>query len=187
MKILLHSCCAPCTIYPLESLRREGFQPTAYFFNPNIHPFREFKRRLTTMRDYANTADLPLLLDKKYGLTEFVRTVVFNETIRCTLCYTMRLEQTAQVARQENFSAFSSSLLYSRYQKHDLLRDIGEEISKKVGIAFIYRDFREGWQYGIDQAAVAELYRQPYCGCIYSEQERYDKSLAPPSRQKRSL
>jgi predicted adenine nucleotide alpha hydrolase (AANH) superfamily ATPase len=139
------------------------------------------------MRDYANTAELPLLLEPKYGLTEFVRKVVFNETTRCTLCYTMRLEQAALVAKQENFGGFSSSLLYSRYQNHDLIRDLGEEISKKVGIAFIYRDFRQGWQYGIDQAIVGELYRQPYCGCIYSEQERYDKSLAPPSRKERSL
>jgi epoxyqueuosine reductase len=182
MNILLHSCCAPCTIYPLETLRREGFRPTGYFFNPNIHPFREFKRRLTTMRDYAKTANLPLLLDNNYGLTAFVREVVFNETIRCKLCYTMRLERVAQVAKQKNFAAFSSSLLYSRYQNHQLIVDIASKVSHKVGIAFVYRDFREGWQDGIDQAIAAGLYRQPYCGCIYSEQERYDKTLAHPSR-----
>lgn len=135
------------------------------------------------MRQYANTADLPLLLDKEYGLTEFVRQVAFNEMFRCKLCYTMRLERVAQVAKQENFAAFSSSLLYSRYQNHNLILELGEKISQQIGITFVYRDFRGGWQYGIDQAVAAELYRQPYCGCIYSEQERYDKSLTYPSRQ----
>ena len=177
MKLLLHSCCAPCTIYPLSKLRETGYSVTAYFHNPNIHPFKEFRRRLVSLEEFARKDKFPLFIDKKYGLTDFIRKVAFHEENRCTYCYQMRLENVADFAVKNKFDAFSTTLLYSKYQKHDLIKSYGQQLSSQYGINFIYEDFREGWQLGIDQSKEMEMYRQPYCGCIYSEQERYDKSL----------
>jgi predicted adenine nucleotide alpha hydrolase (AANH) superfamily ATPase len=89
----------------------------------------------------------------------------------------MRLEQAARFAAANHYEAFSSTLLYSRYQNHALLRETGEKLAQRHGIAFYYEDFRRGWQEGISRSKELGLYRQPYCGCIYSEQERYDKAM----------
>lgn len=177
MKLLLHSCCAPCTIYPLTVLREKNFEPTAYFHNPNIHPFKEFRRRLVTLEEFSRKVKLPLIIDKNYGLTDFIRKIAFNEDRRCTLCYQMRLENVVALAVNNNFEAFSTTLLYSKYQNHNLLISFCENLARKYDIHFVYEDFRKGWQTGIDQSKEQDMYRQPYCGCIYSEQERYDKSL----------
>lgn len=177
MKIFLHVCCGPCIIYPLSILRQDGAEVTGHFYNPNIHPFKEFKRRLDTLVKYADDSGLPLVVEKNYGLTDFIRRVAFNETERCNICYLMRLEKTASIAKEKGFDAFSTTLLYSRYQRHNTLVSYCKNLSAKYDISFLYKDFREGWQYGIDKSKELELYRQPYCGCIYSEQERYDKSL----------
>lgn len=177
MKILLHSCCGPCTIYPLEVLKSQNHHVTVYFNNPNIHPYKEFKRRLNTLKDFAKAENLPLIAIDKYGLTEFLQQVVFKESARCPICYEMRLEKTAEYASENSFEAFSTTLLYSRYQNHQLIKRCCEKLAAKYSLSFVYEDFRIGWQQGIDQSIEKEMYRQPYCGCIYSEQERYDKSL----------
>lgn len=177
MRILLHSCCGPCTIYPLKVLQSQNHEVTAYFNNPNIHPFKEFKRRLTTLQEYALTEDIPLVADEKYGLTEFLQKVVFKEKARCGICYEMRLQQTAEYAAKGNFDGFSTTLLYSRYQNHELISSQCTKLADKYNLQFVYEDFRLGWQEGIDISIEKDMYRQPYCGCIYSEQERYDKSL----------
>jgi len=177
MNILLHLCCGPCTISPLTSLREQGISARGFFHNPNIHPFREFKLRLTAMEAVATAMGFAVEYEKNYGLQEYLRRVVFHEENRCALCYSMRLEQTAQKALELRADAFSSTLLYSRYQNHEKIRKIGEEIGERLKIPFYYQDFRTGWQQGIDQAIEMGIYRQPYCGCIYSEQERYDKKL----------
>ena len=182
MKLLLHVCCGPCTIYPLKYLRREGFEPTGHFYNPNIHPYKEFSKRLATLEAYAKQSRLPLIVEKKYGLTEFIRNVVFKEKDRCSYCYSSRLEETARLAKERGFEIFSTTLLYSRYQNHQVIQSLGESLAKKYSLGFLYHDFREGWQAGIEASKDQNMYRQPYCGCIYSEQERYDKSL----RKKRS-
>lgn len=177
MKVFLHVCCGPCTIYPLSVLREKGAEVTGHFFNPNIHPFKEFKRRLSTLQDYAKDTRLPLVLDTKYGLTDFIRKVAFHEAERCNICYQVRLEKTVSLAKEEGFDAFSTTLLYSKYQRHSHLISLCEKLSLKYQIPFYYEDFREGWQDGIEASKELKMYRQPYCGCIYSEQERYDKSL----------
>lgn len=150
---------------------------TAHFFNPNIHPFKEFKQRLITLKDYASDTKLPLVLDQHYGLTDFVRKVAFHEAERCHICYHMRLVKTVSLARERGFDAFSTTLLYSKYQRHAELISLCEELATLYDIPFYYEDFRTGWQQGIDVSKELEMYRQPYCGCVYSEQERYDKSL----------
>ena len=177
MNILLHVCCAPCTVFPLRVLREQGYSVTGYFYNPNIHPYTEFRRRLTTLRDFAALEEFPVTIEERYGLTDYMRQVVFQEDRRCATCYTMRLEQAARLAAEKRLEAFTTTLLYSRYQNHALIRETGETLARKYGVAFHYEDFRSGWQEGIDQSIALGLYRQPYCGCIYSEQERYDRKM----------
>jgi predicted adenine nucleotide alpha hydrolase (AANH) superfamily ATPase len=177
VNILLHACCGPCTIYPLSILKSQHHDITAYFNNPNIHPYKEFKRRLDTLQDYSKNEDFPLVIDDSYGLTEFLQLVVFKEKIRCPICYEMRLKKTVEYANEHGFDGFSTTLLYSRYQNHAVIIKICEKLAKAHSLHFVYEDFRIGWQEGIDLSIEKDMYRQPYCGCIYSEQERYDKSL----------
>ena len=177
MKVLLHTCCAPCLIYPYSLLKDQGQEVTVFFFNPNIHPFREFKKRSDTVRLYADNLSLPLVAEKQYRLIDFLRKTVFHEAERCRICYSMRLERTARVAKELDFDAFTTTLLYSKYQRHDLITSLCNTISTQHNIPFLYQDFREGWQFGVDKARELDMYRQSYCGCIYSEQERYDKSF----------
>ena len=176
MKLLLHICCAPCTIYPLKVLRAQGMEVHGFFYNPNIHPYQEFRRRLTAMQEYAPAVALPLQVDGGYDLEKFLRLVVFREEDRCRHCYTLRLQAAALAAKQAHCDAFSATLLYSRFQKHDLIRELGEQIGQEAGVPFYYADFRPGWQEGMDESRRLGLYRQNYCGCIYSEKERFFKA-----------
>ncbi|MGI6656513.1 MAG: epoxyqueuosine reductase QueH [Desulfobulbus sp.] len=182
MRILLHLCCGPCAVYPVARLRAQGHEVYGLFFNPNIHPYQEFRRRIQAVRQFADIAALPVEIDTHYGLTDYLRRVVFHEKERCPLCYAMRLEHVAAQAQAGGFDAFTTTLLYSRYQRHDEIVRQCEALAKAHEIGFYYEDFRVGWQEGIDESIRLELYRQPYCGCVYSEQERYDKQL----RKKRS-
>ncbi len=185
MKLLLHVCCGPCTVYPLKKLREADITVSGYFYNPNIHPYREFRRRLNSLQDFAKETQFNLEVDSKYGLTDYLRQVVFHEQERCKICYAMRLEKTAEQASLSGADAFSTTLLYSKYQNHRAIITIGESMAKKYGVEFYYEDFRTGWQEGIDESIAMDLYRQPYCGCIYSEQERYDKKLQKKLRKER--
>lgn len=180
MTILLHMCCGPCTIYPATILRDEGYTLRGFFYNPNIHPFREFRQRLAAVESLAANLGLTVDYERQYGLREYLRKVVFHEQERCRLCYEMRLLPTVMRALATGADAFTTTLLYSRYQKHELICQQAEGLSRRFGVPFLYRDFRAGWQQGIDQSIGMGLYRQSYCGCIYSEQERYDKSLRRP-------
>ena len=177
MKLLLHTCCGPCLLYPLDILQQDGFEVTSYFYNPNIHPYKEFRRRLDSLLELSVKSDISLICHREYGFNTFARRVVFKEDRRCAICYDIRLEETVKFAKNNNYSSFSTTLLYSVYQNHSVLRDKCSMLSKKYDISFVYHDFREGWQQGIDLSIEKDLYRQPYCGCIYSEQERYDNRL----------
>lgn len=183
MRILLHVCCGPCTVYPLQVLRDESIEVTGYFYNPNIHPYREFKRRIGGLVALAEKKKFAVEIDRNYGLTEYLRRVVHNEDKRCAICYDMRLSRVAARAAELDMDGFTTTLLYSRYQNHALIKKKCEQLAAKHTIDFFYRDFREGWQWGIDESIAMDLYRQPYCGCIYSEQERYDKKLRKRLRQ----
>ena len=176
MKILLHTCCGPCSIFPVGWLREAGHALQGFFFNPNIHPYKEFSKRLDTLAEYAADVELPLMIDKRYLLEEFLTTVMHSERLRCEVCYEMRLTETARQARLLGCDAFSTTLLVSPYQKHELIRRSGEAAGDANGIAFLYEDFRTGWQEGVRISRELEMYRQPYCGCIFSEKERYCKT-----------
>jgi len=175
MRVLLHVCCGPCAVYPLQRLRAQGHEVTGFFYNPNIHPFREFRQRLDAVRQFVGETGCPMTIDDRYGLVDYLRQVVFHEEQRCARCYAMRLTRTVETAVAGGFDAFSTTLFYSKYQNHRLLIDQCERLATAHGIGLQYEDFRLGWQEGIDESIRMGLYRQPYCGCIYSEQERYDK------------
>ncbi len=172
MKVLLHMCCGPCAVYPAEVLSIEH-DVTGLFYNPNIHPYTEYKKRLETAQTYAEKAGIRLIVIDDYKLDEFLRNAAFRESQRCMMCYADRLERTASAAKKGQFDAFTTTLLVSPFQKHDLIRRIGEDAGKKYGVPFLYKDFREGFKEGVEKSKQLELYRQPYCGCIYSERDRY--------------
>jgi predicted adenine nucleotide alpha hydrolase (AANH) superfamily ATPase len=175
MKILLHICCAPCTIYPLRVLRKVADQVKGVFFNPNIHPFLEYKKRLDTVREYTAREGLELSVAEGYPIEDFLQKTAFMGKDRCSYCYEVRLRHTAEQARKGLFDAFTTTLLYSRYQKHDLIRATAGDVAREFDIPFYYMDFREGWEEGVRRSKEMGMYRQKYCGCIFSEKERYFK------------
>ncbi len=178
MKLLMHTCCAPCSVYCIDALRKENIEPTLYWYNPNIHPYTEYKARRDCLKDYAKIANIEAIFEEEYGLREFTKNVINNLENRCqNYCYKVRLEQTAKYAKENGYDAITTTLLVSPYQKHDLIKEQGEEIAKKYGLKFLYKDFRVGFRQGQDKARSLGLYMQKYCGCIYSEEERYQKKI----------
>lgn len=177
MKILFHLCCAPCALYPYYRLKEEGMEPVGFFYNPNIHPYLEYKRRLETVRDFSARVGLEVHCRDTYELDEFLVRVAGKGALRCEHCYRMRLDAVCAAAKKEGFPSYTTSLLYSKYQKHDFIRGIGQEMASEHGVEFYYEDFRRGWREGIVESKAMGLYRQQYCGCIYSERDRYRKVI----------
>jgi len=173
MNILLHTCCGPCALYPLRTLRSAGHDVTGFFHNPNIHPYQEYVLRRDAVVRMVELESMPLIMHDDYDLEGFLSNVAAAPDQRCTYCYASRLRATARVAAEGGFDAFSAALLYSRFQRHDEIRELGEQAGREFGIAFHYVDFRPGWQEGIRLSRELGLYRQQYCGCIYSEKDRY--------------
>lgn len=169
MKLLLHICCAPCEIYPLEALRAKGFEVTGFFYNPNIHPFSEYNNRRQAFEDYSKRANLEMIFPE-YQPQEFFRTVNMNEDSpgRCAFCWRLRLHKTALVAKEIGCKSFTTTLLVSPYQNHELLKKIGEDIAQKEEIEFYYEDFRPGFREAHNKARQQGIYCQKYCGCLYS-------------------
>jgi predicted adenine nucleotide alpha hydrolase (AANH) superfamily ATPase len=176
MNILLHICCAPCALYPFYRLKEEGLEPTGYFYNPNIHPYLEYRKRLDTVREFSARSGLEVVYRDGYDLDGFLVRVAGTGALRCEHCYRMRLDAAAAVAKERGFHLFTTSLLYSKFQKHDRIAGIGRETASEHGIEFYYEDFRRGWREGIVESKAMGLYRQQYCGCIYSERDRYQKT-----------
>lgn len=170
MKLLMHTCCAPCSIYCIDSLRNEGIEPTLYWYNPNIHPYMEYKHRRDTLKEYANSINVKAIFEEEYGLDAFCKNVIGDLENRCTnYCYPIRLEKAAKYAKENGYDAITTTLLVSPYQKHDELSNIADRISKSYGLEFVYRDFRIGFREGQAKARELGLYMQKYCGCIFSE------------------
>ena len=179
MKLLMHACCAPCSVYPVDTLRKEGIEPTLYWFNPNIHPYTEYKARRDCLKEYSKLINLQTIFEEDYGLDEFCKNVVDDLDSRCTkYCYPVRLEKTFKFAKENGYDTVTTTLLYSIYQKHDYIKLLCEKYSKEYKIDFLYRDFREGFWEGHNKAKQElNLYMQKYCGCIFSEEERYQKQI----------
>jgi predicted adenine nucleotide alpha hydrolase (AANH) superfamily ATPase len=186
LKVLLHTCCAPCAIYPVKTLRAKGLDVMGFFYRHNIHPYTECLKRQETLQSYAAQIDLRVIFQEGYDLEGFIQNVVYREKDRCDYCYHDRLRSTALLAKRGKFDYFSSTLLYSKFQQHDVIKSMGDSIGKSVGIPFFYEDFRTGWQEGIEASKDLRLYRQHYCGCLYSEKERFyraTKNAQPPKRE----
>jgi predicted adenine nucleotide alpha hydrolase (AANH) superfamily ATPase len=177
VKLLLHCCCAPCTAACLDSLLGEGISPALFWYNPNIHPYTEYRSRRDSFVRFGDSKKLELEMIDEYGLRTFIQGVSSIENSpgpRCVFCYRLRLEKAAAFAAERGFEAFGTSLLASPYQRHDAIRGLGGELARQYGVEFLYRDFRPHFRDGQKKAREEGLYMQKYCGCIFSEDERYN-------------
>ena len=195
MKLLMHACCAPCSVYCIKELRSENIEPTIYWYNPNIHPYTEYRARRDCLKEYCKKMNVKLEINDEYGLDEFCKNVFLgdnnnqsvsldfarknfeaNLNARCVnYCYPKRLKETFKFAKENGYDAVTTTLLYSIYQKHNFIKKLCEDYSKEYGIDFLYRDFRYGFWEGHDKAVEEGLYMQKYCGCVFSEEDRYVK------------
>ncbi len=176
LKILVHICCAPCFAYPHKKLTEDGHEVTGFFYNPNIHPYTENKARLHALQRYTALKPVDVIYRDEYPLEEFIRgqlSAIDNEQKRCEFCFEKRLGEAARIAKEMGFDSFTTTLLESKHQPHEIIRGVGEVQGKKHDIPFLYEDFRVGWKKGLQISKEMELYRQKYCGCIFSEKERY--------------
>ena len=206
--LLLHACCAPCSNACVAALRGEAREPALYWYNPNIHPFTEYKSRRDTLAHYAEEQKLSLVMEDEYGLRSFLSGVYYGggkpriavqsapslrppeafsapprsgppkadswrRPARCAFCYRVRLEKTAAAAKEAGYPAFSTTLLASPYQDHERIRLTAEDAAARNGVEFLYRDFRPRFRESQKEALAMGLYMQKYCGCIFSEEERY--------------
>ncbi len=173
MKLLMHTCCAPCSVACVKQLRGEGIEPVSFWYNPNIHPFTEYRERRNCLREYAKSIDMELIEQDEYGLETFVKAVVGDIPGRCNYCYAVRLGTTAKYAADHGFDAFCTTLTVSPYQNTPLILETGEKLAQVYGVKFAPYDFSPHYQEGQDEARTLGLYMQKYCGCIFSEEERY--------------
>lgn len=174
MRVLLHICCGPCAIVPIRELHADGHNVDGAFVNPNIHPFLEYRNRLAAAREVADALGVEIVQVDDYGLTQFLSEIEPKDPDRCSACYRMRLERVARLARELGYDAFTTSMLVSTQQDHDVIRRVGESSAREAGVEFLYRDFRPRVMDGVRESKEMGVYRQQYCGCIYSERERYD-------------
>ncbi len=172
-RLLLHSCCAHCAAYPLRYWRDQGYEVTAFWYNPNIHPYAEHVARFKALESLAGKEGVPLITATGYGMPDYFRAVAGREDDRCRHCFTLRLGKAAAAAKEGGFDAFTTTLLISPQQKHELIRETGEAAAAGAGVAFLYADLRKRYSDSRHITKPMELYRQQYCGCIYSEWERY--------------
>jgi predicted adenine nucleotide alpha hydrolase (AANH) superfamily ATPase len=154
-------------------LLEAGHEVHGFFYNPNIHPLGEYNLRLESAQKLLGFLHLPGAMAEGYEVEEYFRAVTYREANRCGSCYFLRLQKAARFAVFRGFDAFTTSLLVSPYQKHDLIKQIGQAVGLECGIEFYYEDFRSGWNETRRLSREMELYRQKYCGCIYSERERF--------------
>lgn len=170
MKLLVHVCCGPCAAYPLRQLLDRGVELQAYFYNPNIHPIEEFKRRKENAQLLCDKYGVKLHTNDDF-MQEKWEAFTGAEEQRCKMCYSVRFDEVAKFAKEHGFDAFTTTLLVSPYQKHDLIKELGKFYGDKYGVEFYYEDFRPGFREGQNMARELGLYRQKFCGCIVSFNE----------------
>lgn len=188
MKILLHICCAPCAIHPFRKLAADGYEVIGFWYNPNVHPYTEYKNRLSSVKLLEQPYGWEIEYLDEYELEKFLRAVSDNPEfgIRCRECYRMRLEKTAELAKRSNFEAFTTTLSVSPYQDHNLIKEQGERAAERFAVKFLYQDFTPGYPEAHQEAKERGLYMQKYCGCIYSEHERYDEKYQKRMKTEKS-
>lgn len=169
MEILLHICCGPCLIYPFSRLKDRGFSIKGFYYNPNLYPSGEYRRRKEALE--VLNKDLQLELEcPEYQESDFFRAIdaKANTPERCVICWSLRLQKTAKHAREKEIPFFSTTLLVSPYQDHQRLKQLGGKIAQETGVDFYYEDFRAGFRQAYKEAKTKGLYLQKYCGCNYS-------------------
>lgn len=181
-RMLVHICCGPCSVMPLKKMLDGSVEVWGFFYNPNIHPLAEFRKRLAAVKTLAALLGLDVVYDESYSPGAFIKGAREHTGVkkgfppkgkRCEYCYSERLEATAREAKERGFESFSSSLLYSHSQDHEMIKKAGLEFAGKYGVDFYYEDFRPLWGAGIQESKRLGLYRQKYCGCAYSKIERF--------------
>jgi len=170
--LLVHACCGQCLAAILDPLHQLG-PFVVHFYNPNIQPLLEFRRRTKSVQVLADQKRLDLIVDDRYDPKAFLRSVPWDRPERCLACYRLRLGETARVAAERGFTGLTTTLLVSEHQDHEAIRRIGEEAAAEGGLRFHYEDWRPLADRGHDEAERRSLYRQQYCGCLFSEQERF--------------
>ncbi len=170
MKLLLHMCCAPCSVYPISVIKDENIDFEGIFYNPNIHPQEEFDLRKENVGILSGALDFPVTYFDDFMQQDWEK-FKGNDEERCFFCYSIRLHKVASYAAENEFDSFTTTLLVSPYQKHDIIKELGEKAAQKYGIGFYYKDFRTGFRQGQQQAKELGLYRQKFCGCIVSYEE----------------
>ena len=178
--LLLHACCAPCSSACLERLGNY-FKITILYYNPNITSSLEYNKRLSEIKRFIKEFKVkyPIeIIDAKYDPENFIKMTKGMEDLperseRCYKCYEMRLKETLKVAEENNFDYFATTLTLSPYKKADWLNEIGERISKDSKVRYLYSDFKKknGYKESIILSHKYNLYRQNYCGCMYSKKE----------------
>lgn len=176
-KLLLHTCCAPCSSYTLLFLK-EYFDITIFYSNDNIYPYEEFELRLNEQIRFAKQYDVEVICEG-YNNSDFNEAILGKEdlgerSIRCYECYKLRLKKTAIAASKYHFDYFTTSLSISPYKISKWINEIGQLLGKEYNVDFLYSDFKkeEGYKKSIQYSKEYNLYRQDYCGCIYSKREK---------------
>ena len=178
--LLLHICCAPCAVGAIKHFQKTFSRIVPLFYNPNIHPYTEFRKRLKAVKVLAERLkNIEFRFVEEYGLFKFLPAVLKRLSRRCEICYKMRLGYTAKTARDGGFDSFSTTLLISDHQDIALIRRIGERFGNRFGVRFVSDDIRHLHQEALAEAKRMSLYRQKFCGCIFSEFERYSGSVTP--------
>ncbi|MFC1807738.1 epoxyqueuosine reductase QueH [Candidatus Omnitrophota bacterium] len=178
MRLLLHICCGPCAVYTVKLFRDKGLDVEGLFYNPNIHSVSEYDNRKDAIIKLAESINLKMHFSNDYQFEDFFRKITFHEKDgRCQACWKLRLTKTAEFASKNGFDGFTTTLLISPYQDHEVIRKIAGDLENKYSSSFIYEDLRIGFRESQRISKELGLYHQKYCGCIYSERERREAVL----------
>ncbi len=177
--LLLHACCAPCSSYVLEYLHKY-FDITIYYYNPNIYPENEYMRRMNELKKFLNETKYNIkLIEEKYIPDEYYNAVKGLEKLgekseRCYRCYEFRMKKSCIYAKNNNFDYFTTTLSISPYKNSIWINEIGKKLSDEYGIKYLYSDFKKknGYKRSLELSRKYNLYRQDYCGCVYSKEQR---------------
>lgn len=192
--LLLHVCCAPCSTVAVPYWRAEGLRAEGFFFNPNVQPAQEHRRRRTAMEAYAAAVDLPLHVAETPGVEAWGRAVGFEwlrggmvegtAEWRCRACVALRLRETAWAAVTAGLTRFTTTLTLSPYQRHDHIVQAGLQAADEAGAEFLYADLRKHYRHSIDESRRRGLYRQKYCGCVASKWDAWFERAARRRRRR---
>ncbi|MGI6084361.1 MAG: epoxyqueuosine reductase QueH [Acetivibrionales bacterium] len=172
MRLLLHICCAPCATAIVEKFLTESdMMIEGFFYNPNIHPIEEYEKRKLSVIKMSNEYNFNVKYEDENKLEYWKNSLGNDKILRCNVCYSLRLNAAAKFAKENSFSAFTTSLLISPYQNHEFIKSMGQAIADKYGIKFYYEDFRELYRKGRETSRGRQYYMQKYCGCFYSYSE----------------